>query len=285
MKKLVSFLLSLILIAALLITGTTACSAAVPYEKADTEGVYYFYNTADGDAILQADINNDKVLEDIGLDGRSIIVNGKTIKTYKKGTVLYMDIVTLKNGKSYLDICTRYNGKTTSGLYQLTKENALTKKADFTTLVNKKLLTDNTFVGTKTKYDTFQVSDVDGNDLYLTGSLYTKSLGQLKIMELKMNYKDGKFTTSKSEFRAYAYNSAGRNCKFTAKKKLTIYKAAASSKKAFTIKTGKKFTIVKAKIINKNIYVKVYYSGKYGWMKLSTGSKAFVKTRAAYVSK
>lgn len=283
MKKLVSFFLSFALLVTLLVTGTTTCSAAVPYEKADTEGVHYFYNTADGDAILQADINNDKVLEDIALNGRSIIINGKTIKTYKKGTSLYMDVVTLKNGTSYLDIITRYNGKNTCGLYQV-KKNSLTKKVDFTSLMNKKLLTGNAFVGTKTKSDIMQVSDVDGNNIYLNGYLHTKSLGQLEVMELKLNYKDGKFTTSKGEIRAYAYNSAGNNCKFTAKKKLTIYKEAGSSKKAFTIKTGKKFTIVKAKIINKNIHVKVYYNGKYGWIKLSTSSKAFVKTKAANVN-
>ncbi|MBR0398099.1 MAG: hypothetical protein IJI10_07485, partial [Eubacterium sp.] len=63
---------------------------------------------------------------------------------------------------------------------------------------------------------------------------------------------------------------------------ITVYKKAGSTKKAgFKIAARKKFTIKKAAIVKKNIYVQVKSGGKTGWIKL--GKSNLVKMRGMLV--
>lgn len=215
----------------------------------------------------------------------ALYVNGKKIKTWNT-TLPGINIVTVKK-VSYLEISTEVSmGKTSCGLYQV-KKGKLKKILDYSSLVNKKLLINNKFIYTGYAWDMMWVESVKGNTLTVNYSLGTKSLGQIKIRGLKMTYKSGKFTLSSKAANASA-SIMGENGlttgTFTAKKKITVYKSAGSSKKSFTLKKNKKFTITKAVIKKKNIYVKVKTSaGKTGWLTLSTSSTPYVKARAIVI--
>ncbi|MBQ9062000.1 MAG: hypothetical protein IJ121_04100 [Eubacterium sp.] len=170
------------------------------------------------------------------------------------------------------------------GLYQV-KNNKLKKILDYSSLFNKKTLLQNDFADTGTECSYLEARKVKGDTIYFGGTLATKSVGQVNFDGLKVKYKNGKFTVSTAAAKAV---SAPRDkdgqlvSYFTAKKKITAYKEAGSSAKAFTIAKGKQFKITKMKVLNKQIYLRVRTkAGKLGWIK--SGKAQLVTVRTPYV--
>lgn len=240
----------------------------------------------DSDATYnKADITGDGTADQITISqsDSSIVlkVNSETIAKWdSEDEIVSFQIVTA-GGKSFLEINTENYAKgiTSCRLYTV-KNNQLEKALDYSTLLNNKILTKGKFVCTDKGIDYITASKTSGNTIYLTASLYTKSLGYIKVSNLKLNYKSGKFALNKAagtaSFRIMNTTTGKVITKFTAKKKLTAYKAAGSSKSKFKVKKGKTFTIKKGAVVKKNLYIQIKYSGKTGWLKLGTSN--FVKT-------
>ncbi|MBR0398227.1 MAG: hypothetical protein IJI10_08140 [Eubacterium sp.] len=214
-------------------------------------------------------------------------VNGKRINKWEfmDGKWAWVTVVSA-GGKDFLEIETDdWRALTLKcGLYQV-KNNKLKKILDYSSLFNKKTLLQNDFADTGTECSYLEARKVKGNTIYLGGTLATKSVGQVNFSGLKLKYQNGKFTLSTATAKAVSTprDKDGKLVSyFTAKKKITAYKEAGSSAKAFSIAKGKQFKITKMKVLNKQIYLRVRTkSGKLGWIK--SGKSKLVTVRTPYV--
>lgn len=221
-----------------------------------------------------------------GIASMQIKVNGKVVKTYKgnKGYSLnYVDIITLKNKKSYLWISEYSDSKERDALYQVKKGKL------------KKIASVNSFLKAKnTKYEGCGPVKVKGNTIYCHAGLTTKALGWMETKNtssgyMKLAYSKGKFKL-KSSSMAVEEPKCGeiwdetaddevRINYYTAKKTINAKKSISSSKTAVTIKKGQTFTVTKMTVAKKSLYTKVKTSnGKTGWVKL--GKNAIVQHKS-----
>lgn len=233
------------------------------------------------DSYSKADITNDgkadKIETECTPDEIDLKVNGQIVRSWLAGQV-NVSVVELSK-KAFLEITTyENNNKVTCGLYQI-KKNKLTRVFDYKKLVNLKQYVSNDFT-TYAYYDTFEVMKTKGDTVYLKGRMGTKSLGQIYANGLQLVF-DGKTFALKTsaapaEVTAISY-SKGFSKTFISAQKIQAYKAAASSKKAFTIAKKTKFNIQKLAVVKKNIYVQIKTStGKTGWIQLTTSDKKLV---------
>lgn len=208
--------------------------------------------------------------------GRSLKVNGKTVKTWKDSDSIGISLyaITLGNGKTFLQIGksktnTRW-GITYSKLYTV-KKNKLKTVASYKKLFNTKVL------NTKNGFDESELEPekIKGNTIYFNVSLDTKAMENLYAKTfngvtksfIKLKYKGGKFKVQTAAMKV--------NCGAlpiytrTAAKKIKTTKKVGSSKKGVTIAKGKTFRVLKLSVVKKNFYVQVKASnGKTGWVKL-----------------
>ena len=243
------------------------------------------------DAYSQLDVTGDGAKDVVAMDvtdtAITLKVNDQVLKTWNRSNATASAKIVKVAGKSYIELNEEdyTNNISKCGLY-LVSGGKLKKAVDYSKLLNKKLLEKNKFITTADGYDMITVSKVKGKKLYLNASLYTKSLGYFKINNLQMKYIGGKFKLTekagKTSFLLLDMKTGTKYQEFTAKKSVTVYKKAGSSKKAgFKIAANKKFTIKKAAVVKKNIYVQVKSGGKTGWMKL--GKSNLVKMRGMLV--
>ena len=242
---------------------------------------------------VYSDVTKDTFSADVTNDGKKDIietvlssvkekvtlkVNGKTVKSWKAGTV-NIHVVNVSK-QAFLEITNwKSDLKLACGLYQI-KKNKLTCIQDYTKLVNLKLYTSNCFTYKANCFDEFTATKVKGNTIYLHGEFATKNLGQLKADGFMLAYSGKKFTLKNNAVTAcpgYFLNNNGNTMPFNAGTKIQTYKSAGSSKKAFVIKKNTKFNVKKIAVIKKNIYIQIKTpAGKTGWMKLNTSNKALV---------
>ena len=255
--------------------------AAVPAQAATLKkGIVEFSSDNFADSYEGADVTGDgkkDLVEWIWSEDysqRTLKVNNKIVKIWKGSA--WANIVQFKK-KSYLAIGTEISeGKTTWGLYQV-KKGKLSCVYKGQKALDKKILEKSAFCYYGTCYDMFDPVKVVGNTLYFDLSVGTKSLGQLKVRGLKLVLKKGKFTLDKAAGKASAtvLSDGWEPLDFEAKKSFKVYKKAGSSKKAGTVKKNAKFTISKAAIIKKQLYVRVKADKTKGWVKLT--EKTLVK--------
>lgn len=287
MKKILSGLL--FSLAMLMLSGTVpvfAASSAGGVVSLCDQSVNY-----GSDSYSKLDVTGDGAKDVVAMDvtdtSMTLKVNNKVLKSWNTTKEIASAKIVTVAGKSYIELNEEnYTKNTTkSGLY-LVSGGKLKTAVDYSKLLNKKLLEKNKFVVTGNGLDRMTVSKVKGKTLYLDASLYTKSLGYFKISSLQMKYSGGKFKLSekagKTSFLLLDMKTGTQYKEFTAKKAITVYKKAGSTKKAgFKIAARKKFTIKKAAIVKKNIYVQVKSGGKTGWIKL--GKSNLVKMRGMLV--
>ena len=285
--------LSMCILSGLLCLGIAAASPA-PAQAAEKigNGVYYL-DTSDAWNTMQdsytADITGDGKADTIrticSKSSTRLVVNGKNIKSWSSKNALEIRVVTLSGKKSFLDISSYCRGgKNTCGLYQV-KKNKLSKVLDYTSLVNLKQLTSNSFVFTDKLNNILYAQKVRGNTIYLNARFGTKNLGQVDVDNLALSWNGKKFTLKTTAVSARAqligtwekpYSS------YTASKKIQTYKAAGSSKKSIAISKNTAFTIQKLAVVKKNFYILAKTkAGKTGWIKLDTSNNAIVKLRSS----
>lgn len=295
----------LFLIAGVVFAGITAASAQGNVMAAEKtgNGIYqletsFYEKPKTTDSYDKADVTGDKKKDTIEteLSGEilSLKVNGKAVKKWDKTKVWpYIYVITLSNKKSYLGITSEANGgtlpATTAGLFEI-KNGKLKSVLDFSKAINKKQLAEEKFVSMGYGFDMVYFKKVSNNTLYIDFSIGTKSLGQLKqIRNLKVAYKKGKMILQDGAGSVqYSIIPDTENTPFTsffvAAQQLQIVKKPGTSQKAFTIDKDTSFSVQKAGIYNKDIYVQVKTeNGKTGWLKLSTSKKQLVKTASTVV--
>jgi len=98
---------------------------------------------------------------------------------------------------------------------------------------------------------------------------------------LKLVLKKGKFTLDKASGTAAAtvlvQGKGPKPAGFEAKKSFKVYKKAGSSKAVGTVKKNAEFSVKKAAIIDKKVYVSVAAGKTKGWVKLT--GKIMVKQK------
>ena len=287
MKKILSGLL--FSLALLLLSGNVPVSAA-----SSAGGVVTLCDESvnfGSDVYSQLDVTGDGAKDVVAMDvtdtAITLKVNDQVLKTWDRAKEIATAQIVTVAGKSYIELNEENYVKYTTkcGLY-LVSGGKLKKAVDYSKFLNKKLLEKNKFVINDNGRDMITVSKVKGKKLYLKASLYTKSLGYFKVDNLQLKYSGGKFKLTekagKTSFLLLDMKTGTKYQEFTAKKSVTVFKKAGSSEKAgFKIAANKKFTIKKAAVVKKNIYVQVKSGGKTGWIKL--GKSNLVKMRGMLV--
>lgn len=303
-RKMCIFLMACMICMGAVIVGTPKDVQARKMVK----GVYWLNNTYyEGDAKLNhdsysgADVTGDGKKDNVETIRTSntlvLYVNGIAVKKWNTKTT-YVDlsdieIVTLKNKKSYLSICEfrgRAKGKTICRLYQVRKGKLVTA-FDFEKIFDKKLLTGNDFIyrlhdyDEKDSDDSFQTLRVSKNTLYVDLFITTKSLGQITIRNLRITYSKGKLRLGSGSYKAeLAHWSWADNDwikYYTAAKRIQTVKSPGSSKKGIVLKKNMQFNLKKISFYDKNIYAQVKTkNNKTGWIKLSTSGTSLVKKRS-----
>ena len=263
--------------------------AAVPAQAATLEkGIVSFSLETNADSYEGADVTGDgkkdlvEWIQSEDYSSYTLKINGETIKIWNQNA--WANIVLIKN-KGYLAIGTEIaDGKTTWGLYKVDK-GQLSCVYKGQNAIDKKILAKSGFCYYADGYDMFTPIKVSGNVLYADLMVATKSLGQIKVKGLKLVLKNGKFTLDKAAGKASARllikNKGPKEAGFKAKKSFKVYKKAGSSKKVGTVKKKAEFSISKAAIIKKQLYVYVKAGKTKGWVKLT--KKTMVKQKGALV--
>ncbi len=198
--------------------------------------------------------------------GVKVYVGGKKVASIKGKEgyfTLYAKLYTLKNGKVFLYLYGEaFNMYCDfAGLYQY-KSGTFKKVADLYGLLSKYGIS---YGGT--------VYKVSGNSLTVRFNLDSYSTG-FSCIEYVYTWKSGKLTQASYGTYKYAYTITSSGTKNTTRlrvnKRLTAYKSAGSSKKAFTLKKGNYVTISRCQIVKGNMYIRVKYNSKYGWVKALT---------------
>lgn len=251
--------------------GVYRFDTSSPEQGVNTDSMNSFDITGDG--------KKDKIETKSASNKVVVKVNNKTVGSYLNGPGIY--VVKLSK-KAFLQITTYEKNHTAScGLYEL-KGNKLSRVLDYKKLVNLKQYAKNTFYITNGYWSEFEATKTKGNTIYLQGYFGTKNLGQVNAENLQLSYSGKNFTlkstaASASAFGIYDPKTNFFTNQFTASQKIQTYKAAGSSRKAFTISKNAKFEVKKLAIVKKNIYVQVKSGKKTGWIRLNTSSKKMVK--------
>jgi hypothetical protein len=194
----------------------------------------------------------------------SIIVNNKTVYSFKKESfetnAVSAKLYTLTNGKSFLDLHIAGWGRDclVSGIFQY-KNGKLSQVVNFKTLFNK--------YGT---YNDGTVISVKGNTITTEYSLMSWALGYCSL-NYTYAYKNGTLQRTSAVSNIYTlYSSKKNTTTYYANRTLVTYSAVNTTKKAFSIPKGAAVTVDKCFMGGGNMYIRVKYKGKYGWLKAGT---------------
>lgn len=261
--------------------GVYDINTYIPYD--DSSSTEDNNSAKETDSFSKVDLTgngkNDTLVAIVKDDKLTLNLNGKKLKSWNNRPSV--QVIKLSNKKAYLEITDEnFKSNTTSMVLYKVKNGKLSKVIDYKTLLNKKLLQGNKYITTGYAFDMIYATKVKKNTIYLHASLGTKSLGQIKIDNLQLKYSGGKFKLKKNAgtIAATVLTDKGPIYTFTAAKKIQTYKAAGSKKKGIKIAKNKQFTLKKAAVVGKKLYVQVKTkSGKTGWIKLSTSKKPIVK--------
>ncbi|MCC8067108.1 MAG: hypothetical protein LIO94_08420 [Clostridiales bacterium] len=238
-----------------------------------TDTVYKKYDiTGDG----KADKIKLKMVEG-SIEGYSAIkvyVNGSLAGKFKSEYTYYavqdINLYTLDNGKVFLYISLRGDNSPVLCAFYQYKSGKLKKVVDLYSLFSK-------YGGLNGYYYAATITVQSGNKLKIEMPVQLYTTGMATIT-YKCVYKSGTLKLSSKKGTVSVYNSSG-GTSLTANKKITAYKKAGSSQKAFTIKAGSNVTIDKCWISGSKLYLRVRYNGKYGWIKGLSYSTSWYSNR------
>ncbi len=188
----------------------------------------------------------------------SIVINGKTLYTYKEN-VLYPDaeLYTLKNGMPYLHFCVTMDGpySDVDVLFQY-KSGKLKKVIDLCKIEKK--------FGTPQPDTKISVS---GNTVKVKFSVNSYTTSQTTFT-YKYKYKNGSLKRTSNKTSTFSLNMGRGKKKFTTNKKLTVY-SSPTSKKTKTLAKGTKLKITQIYQKGSQMYMKykTTKTKKTGWIK------------------
>lgn len=168
-------------------------------------------------------------------------------------------LYTLSNGKPYLFLETSsdndYND--ISGLFSYNNSRKKIETAvDFTSLFNG-------YVGRSSG----RIVRMSKNTITVRYGMMSYSLGGCSI-DYNYTYKNGKLVRTSYYGKLINISKRQKNSNIlTAKRNLSAYTAPRTNRKAFTIKKGGSVKIMQVWKKNSNMYIKVKYRNKYGWIK------------------
>ena len=262
-KKLM--LVSLVFMAAVFFMTPVSAEAKAGKQKLKINTTYTKYD-------FTGDKKEDKFLisaKDNGwaITEYSVFINGKEVfsKTSEYGLGYDIDVyrLELKNGKVFVAIIPIIdNGDIPDAAIYMYKNEKLTEVAPLDKLYS---------MGNHVSVSKMSVS---GNKVKVKYSVMSNSLGSISFT-LDYKYKSGKLVraTTKSKL------TSGLNIKkWTANKKIKVYKSPNSKKKVMTLKKGQKVKIDK-------IYVNKKYSVTYLHVKTSKGKSGWIKGLKSYPKK
>ena len=274
MKKLICRILVVVMIIGLI--------GAVPVQAASISGGIVSLDTRKNDKFTKADVTGDGKADTVSTKVTStkiiLYVNGTAVKTWKTSVAApTIKILRYSDGKAYIELTTENFTKqlTSGGIYKVA-DGALKCVFSYNSQVKTALLAGDACVTNADAFDMLHATKLKNDVLYIEAYLGTKSLGQIKVSNLKISYANGKFSMAKNpgilSFKIIDRTNGTLKTVMQAKKELTVYKKAASAVKAsFSIAKGAKFTPLKASIISRSIYVYIKDAkGNYGWIKLGT---------------
>ncbi len=185
-----------------------------------------------------------------------INVNGKNALTLKSlGYSVKVNYLKLSTNNIYLYIvdCYENDDPTIDAIYRY---NQNTQKLD-------RILTLETVNCNKGVCHIYSTVKTSKNTLKVTYMGQMDATGYITwVYDYKL--KNGKFVLKNTTAKVISKWHKG---KFVVNKKITFYKKAGSTKKAFTIKPGTAVKLQKMKLLNKTYYLQFKYGKKIGWIK------------------
>jgi len=285
MKKFISRILVIAMVMGLI--------GAVPVQAASISGGIVYFDHRQNDKYTKADVTGDgkadTIVTKVTSTKTALYVNGTAVKAWKTSDTLpTIKILRYSDGKAYLEITTENyaKGLTSGGIFKVT-DGALKCVFNYNSQVKTTLLEGDGFITNGDAFDMLTATKLKNDVLYLRAYLGTKSLGEIKVDNLRVTYANGKFTLAKNpgtlKFTIVNTSTGELKTYMRARKELTVYKKAASSvAAAFTIAKGAKFTPLKASIIDRYIYVYIKdANGNYGWIK--PGASLYVKEKGRMI--
>lgn len=194
-----------------------------------------------------------------------LFVNDKMVFQQKREASPYwsVSLIKLANGKVFFDIYSTI-GSDDACIHQLyiCKDDKLKSVYDFQKCYSK-----------YADYFSMGVVKVSGNTLKTSVQAQFFTTGKIQY-DMNLNYKNGKFIITSNKFTP-KYKEMCRKNKWTAEKKIKVYKKAGSKKVAYTLKKG---NVIK---INKIIYKsnKIYFQ-----VKNSKGKTGYIPAAKKYTS-
>ncbi|MDO4273803.1 MAG: hypothetical protein Q4D16_09040 [Eubacteriales bacterium] len=191
----------------------------------------------------------------------AVSVNGKIAYkfTNKNFWELKAKLYTLDNGQPFLYLYAVFDngGGPVCGLFQY-QSGKLKQVINFQTLMKSYGI-----------HQSGEIVKMNGNNVKARFYVMSYSLGPAYI-DYNYVYQDGTLKpTSKTGSYYRVYTGGKTNSAFITNKTIQAYRAAGSSQKAFTLKKGNKVTIDKCWVNGKQMYIRVKYNGKSGWIKAS----------------
>jgi hypothetical protein len=204
----------------------------------------------------------------------SVIVNNKTVYSFKNTWFydVYIKLYTLTNGKTFLYLYAIENNwdGPVCGIFQY-KSGKLSQVVNFQTLFKKYGI-----------HNYGNVTSIKGNTL--TTKYYSMSwvLGPC-YMSYTYTYKNGTLQRTSAVTTFSTIYSYGKNTRtFYANRTLVVYSTVNTTKRAFSVPKGAAVTVDKCYMAGGNMYVRVKYKGKYGWLKACTSYSQQQFSNATY---
>lgn len=224
-----------------------------------------------GKVLTQYDVNEDGKSDKVKytkLDNQDdensatmrVFVNNKKVfeQTREDSPNWHLRLIKLENGKVILDISSTIESNDAC-IHQLyvCRDNKLKSIYNF-----------QKYFENYADYYSADVVEVSGNTLKLTVNAQFYTTGSVKY-DMKLcyiNYKDGAFERASNGY-TLNYKEMNKRNKWTATRKIKVYKRAGSSNVAFTLKKKDVVTINKITFINNKVYIQVKNrSGKTGYI-------------------
>lgn len=169
-------------------------------------------------------------------------------------------LAVLRNGKSFLslDPCGGWQTYGNGGLYQW-RSGVLKRVVPYSSLIPK----------VYGRWAGLSALKVSGNKLVLRPCLSTRTIGRA-LFDFTYVCKSGTLKLASKTIaikKIYAENSTSAHKKFSAQKKMAVYKSKSCKAKKFTIKKGQKVQFRKLYVSGKTVLFQVKANGKTGWIR------------------
>lgn len=263
MKKILSILLSLLV----LLSATIGCSTSVQAAqkslvKLNTTKVTSKYDiTGDNKAdkikfVCESDYYGSDYYNRL-----KVYINDKL--AYSKKDIGYYSVeskvIKLKNGKTFVTLAAIGNNEDcdVNGVYQYSN-GKLKNVINFKKLMNK-----------FSYHCSPHVIKAEGNTITVSCIGMYYSLGSAKL-KFKYTYTKGKFKIKKDGTLSYVNTWDGDKKTLTTNKKISVYKSTSSKKANTTIPKNKKVKLTGCRYVDGKLFIKMSYKKKTYWLKAST---------------